>query len=568
MTEEETPERSNPQAFLRLLRRMVRPMQARAAAAVGIDATARIETVEEMLDLNKRRAPGYWIQLVLAAGIAILGLVLNSTAIVIGAMLVSPLMGPIVELGMGFAVGSSYLVIRSALRVGMSIIVIVGGTALFTVLLPFHEVTNEIATRTVPTALDLMVAIFSALAAAYTTVRRTSDTTAAAAGTAVAIALVPPVSVIGYGIGTADAAITGGSALLFTANFSAILFFAVLTFLVLGYDAVDAGSLEARALTSRATRFDRIAARGQGMLHRIFQSRFGPLMRIAVPVAFFAAVYFPLTSALEEVSWQVQRSAAVRQILAELVPNAVQQVVRIERGRVELRLLVVSDSIGPVDVERRLSTAIAAATGVEPVVQVVAVADLAALARARSSQVEKVPMAAEIIPAVDQARGRLSTILERSWPRGAGALAGWRLEVAPAGPPTVVVHHLGPPMGPVAEELLATALAPALDIRPRIADRPLDVAILSPGRDTAAWLARVDTALQVAPWVNSVLACLAVRALDSASTWEDSLRRRATLNPRTVRIDTASQWQFQWRRGPCNPARRDTTSAPGTPARQ
>ncbi len=433
-------------------------------------------------------------------------------------------------------------------------------------MLPFHEVTNEIATRTVPTALDLLVAIFSALAAAYTTVRRTSDTTAAAAGTAVAIALVPPVSVIGYGIGTADAAITGGSALLFTANFSAILLFAVLSFLALGYDAVDAESLEARALTSRATRFDRIAASGQGTLKRAFSSRYGGLMRIAVPMAFLAAVFFPLTSALEEVTWQVQRSTAVRQILAELVPDAVQQVVRIERGSVELRLLVVSDDVSPVDLERRLSTAIAAATGVEPVVQVVAVPDLAALTRARTSQTEKMPMAATIVPAVDQARGRLSTILARSWPRGAGALAGWRLEVPPTGAPIVVVYHLGQAIGPVADELLAAALAPALDIRPRIADRPLDATVFSPGRDTADWLVRVDTALLVAPWVNSVLACVTVRAVDSASTWEDSLRRRATLNPRTVRIDTASQWQFQWRSGQCNPARRDTTTAPGTPS--
>lgn len=565
MTDENPAGPAKPRAVLRLLRRMARPLQARAAAAVGIDASARIEMVEEMLDLNKRRAPGYWIQLVLAAGIAFLGLVLNSTAVVIGAMLVSPLMGPIVELGMGFAIGSSYLVIRSALRVGMSIIVIVAGTALFTVVLPFHEVTNEIATRTVPTALDLMVAIFCALTAAYTTVRRTSDTTAAAAGTAVGIALVPPVCVIGYGVGTTNAAVTGGSALLFTANFSAILVFTVLSFLALGYDAVNAEALEERALTSRATRFDRIAAKGQEILKRIFASPYGPLMRIAVPVAFLAAVYFPLSSALEEVTWQVQRRAAVTRILQELVPDAVQQVVRIERGSVELRLLVVSDSAGPVDLERRLSTAIAAATGVEPVVQVVAVPDLAALARARTSQAEQVPMATAIIPAVDQARSRLATILARSWPQGAGALAGWRLEVPPAGPPIVVLLHLGPPIGPVAEELLATALAPALDIRPRIADRPLGVVGFTPGRDTAAWLARVDSALVVAPWVNSALACMTVHGRDSASSWEDSVRRRAALNPRIVRIDTASQWGFQWRRGPCNPARRDTTTVQGTP---
>ena len=100
-------------ALLRLLRRMMRGMQATAASAVGIDSTQRVQTVVAMLEFNARRAPGYWIQLFLSAGIAILGLVLGSTAVVIGAMLVSPLMGPIVELGMGFAVGSAFLVIRS-----------------------------------------------------------------------------------------------------------------------------------------------------------------------------------------------------------------------------------------------------------------------------------------------------------------------------------------------------------------------------------------------------------------------------------------------------------------------
>src|SRR4029079_1021840 len=92
-------------------------LQHRVAAALGVDEARRMETVVAMLANNARRVPGYWIQLFLATGIATLGLVLDSTAVVIGAMLVSPLMGPIVELGMGFAVGSSMLVLRASIRV-------------------------------------------------------------------------------------------------------------------------------------------------------------------------------------------------------------------------------------------------------------------------------------------------------------------------------------------------------------------------------------------------------------------------------------------------------------------
>ena len=142
-----------------------------------------METVVALLANNARRVPGYWIQLFLSMGIATLGLVLDSTAVVIGAMLVSPLMGPIIELGMGFAVGSSLLVLQALLRVAISIVVVIAGAAVLVLALPFHEITPEIAMRVAPTALDLLVAIFCALTAAYTTVRPGSDTTAAADST-------------------------------------------------------------------------------------------------------------------------------------------------------------------------------------------------------------------------------------------------------------------------------------------------------------------------------------------------------------------------------------------------
>jgi hypothetical protein len=113
-----------PDGIARRVRAAIEAIQHRVATTLGVDESARTETVVAMLRNNRRRAPGYWIQLTLAMGIATVGLVLNSTAVVIGAMLVSPLMGPIVELGMGFAVGSPLLTLRASLRTFLSIVIV------------------------------------------------------------------------------------------------------------------------------------------------------------------------------------------------------------------------------------------------------------------------------------------------------------------------------------------------------------------------------------------------------------------------------------------------------------
>ncbi|MEO5589756.1 MAG: DUF389 domain-containing protein, partial [Gemmatimonadaceae bacterium] len=266
----------------RLLRVLVMGIQERFSTALGVSRGTRIDTVAKMLENNARRAPGYWLQLFLATGIATLGLVLGSTAVVIGGMLVSPLMGPVVELGMGFTVGSSILVIRAFIRVLLSVISVIAVAALISMGLPFHEVTSEIASRTAPTLLDLLVAVFCALAAAYTTVRQTADTTAAAAGTAIGIALVPPICVTGFGLGTGELNVAGGAMLLFTANFSAILLLAVVSFLVLGFNQVDAETLEQDFLSSGNTRADRLARRVEHTLRGAFGSRFGLATRLVI----------------------------------------------------------------------------------------------------------------------------------------------------------------------------------------------------------------------------------------------------------------------------------------------
>jgi len=352
-----------------------RRVQDYLAARLGVDHEHRVETVVSMLRHNARSVPGYWIQLTLSMGIATLGLVLGSTAVVIGAMLVSPLMGPIIELGMGFAVGSSLLVMRASLRVALSILVVVAGSALLTVSMPFHEMTAEIATRTAPTALDLLVAAFCALTASYITVRPGSDSTAAAAGTAIGIALVPPLCVIGFGLGTFSAATAGGAALLFTANLSAILVLSVLSFFLLGYNQVDAEMVERDFIAPPSTRSDRIAYRVHRSIHRAFGSRYGGVMRVLVPTTFLAMVFVPLRQALTDVTWEVRTRDAIRRIVRSEDPDAMQTSLTVDRSALAIRLLVIGTPERARSLEDTLAARVERAVGVTPIVSVIAVSN-------------------------------------------------------------------------------------------------------------------------------------------------------------------------------------------------
>ena len=138
-----------------------------------------------MLHRPRGDAAGYWLQLAIATALATLGLALDSTAVVIGAMLIAPLMRPIVELAMGLATGSAPLIFRTGLRAIASIVVVVGASAVFSWCLPFHEPTGELLARTAPSLLDLFVAAACALAGAYAVVVSTNDVATTAAGTSI-----------------------------------------------------------------------------------------------------------------------------------------------------------------------------------------------------------------------------------------------------------------------------------------------------------------------------------------------------------------------------------------------
>jgi uncharacterized hydrophobic protein (TIGR00271 family) len=195
-------------------------------------------TIEEQWDVRQEISQGaqpgvnYFVLIVLSCIIATLGLLLNSAAVVIGAMLVAPLMSPIFAFSLGLVLSDVRLLWLSieAVFKGVALAVIIA--AFIGVLSPFKELTGEIMARTQPTLLDLAVALASGTAGAYALARK--DVSAALPGVAIAAALMPPLGVVGLGLSLGDARVAGGAFLLFTANIAAISLAGVLVFMLLG----------------------------------------------------------------------------------------------------------------------------------------------------------------------------------------------------------------------------------------------------------------------------------------------------------------------------------------------
>ena len=173
----------------------------------------------------------------LSAIIATLGLLANNVAIIIGAMIIAPLMGPIVGMAYSIAMGNRMLLRRSSLTILKGIILTILASWLTASVIGLKNVDSEILSRTNPTLIDFGIAMAAGAAGAFANTRRSiSD---AIPGVAIAVALVPPLSVIGIGLALGEEKIAVGSSLLFLTNLICIIFFGGLVFLFQSYGNID-----------------------------------------------------------------------------------------------------------------------------------------------------------------------------------------------------------------------------------------------------------------------------------------------------------------------------------------
>lgn len=489
------------------LGRLARWARGPLANAFRVTPASREALVQQMLDRHAADAAMYWLQLVLATAIATLGLALGSSVVVIGAMLIAPLMTPIVQLGMGLAVGSPVLVARSFARVLLSVLVVVAGATAITLFLPFHEMTPPIVARVSPTALDLLVAVCCALVAAFVTLTTSTSAGATAAGAAVGMALVPPLCVVGFGLGTCQLAVARGAALLFTASFSAIMLFSALTFAVFGFAELDLERLERGALPQGTARSAALAS-----ARRVLGGTSGSVLRVLLPTMLLAIVYVPLRGALEQVAWEVRARQQVRRELDAVAQQTVRSTVDVVGHTLRVQLLVVGTAQSARELERGLRKRLALATGTEPWVQVMAVPDDASMRAALSAVESTIPEPVAAPPELSSATSRIETALTRAWPaQAAGALLDWRVEAGSGGGTRVSVVHVGEALGAAATEVLAQVLSDAAGEAVTVNDLAYPDAVMSAAPSGgAAWLVRLTPLLDEVSRFDVLYACVGV----------------------------------------------------------
>ena len=189
------------------------------------DKTDETAIVEQISDGVTFRGANLWV-LIFAIFIACLGLNLNSTAVIIGAMLISPLMGPII--GMGLAVGRADLEVlkRSLTNYGVSTVISVLTAALYFQLTPLTEAQSELLARTSPTLYDVLIALFGGAAGILAI--STGGKGNVIPGVAIATALMPPLCTAGYGLAMGEWSFFFGACYLFFIN---TVFIALATYL-------------------------------------------------------------------------------------------------------------------------------------------------------------------------------------------------------------------------------------------------------------------------------------------------------------------------------------------------
>lgn len=188
----------------------------------------------------------FFVLLVLSTVIAAGGLIANSAAVIIGAMIVAPLMTPMMGAAFGIVTGNGRTIFWAVLTVAVGLIVVIGVAALMAgVAVGGTSITAEEMARTSPRLLDLIVALAAGAAGAFAIGRE--DVSDALPGVAIAVSLVPPLAVVGITLTAGENELAMGALLLFLTNFVAIVLAAVIVMALMGYNAA------ARALTARGT---------------------------------------------------------------------------------------------------------------------------------------------------------------------------------------------------------------------------------------------------------------------------------------------------------------------------
>lgn len=193
------------------------------------DDTDTEGTISSIKNSISTSGTNIWM-LICAAVLASIGLNTNSTAVIIGAMLVSPLMSPILGIGLGVGINDRNLLVNALKNFGIAIILSLLTSTLYFSVTPIKEVTDELIARTTPTILDVGIAFFGGVAGIVAGSRK--EKTNALPGVAIATALMPPLCTAGFGLATGQPTIFLGAIYLFFIN---AFFISLATYLIVRF---------------------------------------------------------------------------------------------------------------------------------------------------------------------------------------------------------------------------------------------------------------------------------------------------------------------------------------------
>jgi len=192
----------------------------------GLDKKGITDSIIEDINFTGHNA---WI-LICSIFIACIGLNMNSTAVIIGAMLISPLMSPILGIGLGIGTLDWKLLSNSSKNFAFAIVISLAVSVLYFTLTPIKEATEQLISRTRPTLLDVLIALFGGFAGIIAESRK--EMSNAIPGVAIATALMPPLCTAGFGLASGDMELFLGAFYLFFLN---SVFICIATFLIIKY---------------------------------------------------------------------------------------------------------------------------------------------------------------------------------------------------------------------------------------------------------------------------------------------------------------------------------------------
>lgn len=196
---------------------------------LDFDKSQEEHIVDDIRRSVEFRGMNLWV-LIFAIFIASIGLNMNSTAVVIGAMLISPLMGPIIGLGVGIGINDFDLIKKAFRNLAIATLISLLASTIYFLITPLSDARSELLSRTTPTIWDVFIALFGGLAGiiAYTNKEKGN----VIPGVAIATALMPPLCTAGYGIASGNLAFFVGAFYLYFIN---SIFIAIATYLMVRY---------------------------------------------------------------------------------------------------------------------------------------------------------------------------------------------------------------------------------------------------------------------------------------------------------------------------------------------